>query len=201
MGKRTYVTNDRNSASLGKPHRSNGQADIDQLSIIHRESDLSLLEKSLLFILLLVIISFFTYDILGDFRDGMPATHITIDFFMGFGGVSGVFFAWIYLGRSRVKLKSQLSQVLEKAHVFELKSQHVKEGLATTIDSEFSKWDLTTAEREVALLLLKGLSLKEIAVLRDTTERTVRHQTFSVYQKSELSGRAELSAYFLEDLL
>jgi hypothetical protein len=35
-------------------------------------------------------------------------------------------------------------------------------GLGDAIDEQFKRWNLTEAEREVALLLLKGLSLKEI---------------------------------------
>ena len=57
------------------------------------------------------------------------------------------------------------------------------------------------AEEEVGLLLLKGLSMKEIADLRGTSERTAREQAGAVYAKAGLSGRAELSAFFLEDLL
>ena len=74
-------------------------------------------------------------------------------------------------------------------------------GLGEAIDAEFERWGLTEAEREVALLLLKGLSLKEIAGVRDTSERTVRVQARALYSKAGLAGRAELSAYFLEDLL
>ncbi|MEY3046615.1 MAG: hypothetical protein RL242_3457, partial [Pseudomonadota bacterium] len=51
------------------------------------------------------------------------------------------------------------------------------------------------------LLLLKGLSFKEIAELRQTSERTVRQQAGEVYRKSGLGGRNELAAFFLEDLL
>ena len=74
-------------------------------------------------------------------------------------------------------------------------------GLSSAIDAQFERWQLTAAEREVALLLLKGLSHKEIAVLRDTSERTIRQQAQSIYGKSNLSGRAALSAFFLEDML
>jgi DNA-binding CsgD family transcriptional regulator len=74
-------------------------------------------------------------------------------------------------------------------------------GLGEAIDVQFSRWNLTEAEREVALLLLKGLSLKEIASIRATTERTVRAQTRALYSKAGLTGRASLSAFFLEDLL
>lgn len=74
-------------------------------------------------------------------------------------------------------------------------------GLAQSIDSQLGRWKLTPAEKEIALLLMKGLEHKEIAQIRGTTERTARQQALGVYQKSGLSGRAELTAFFLEDLL
>lgn len=77
---------------------------------------------------------------------------------------------------------------------------HLK-GLGDAIDRQFTQWSLTAAERDVALLLLKGLTSKEIATLRNTSDRTVREQARSVYMKARLPGRAGLSAYFLEDLL
>src|SRR5215208_6113504 len=45
-------------------------------------------------------------------------------------------------------------------------------GLGEAIDRQFSTWKLTEAERDVGLLILKGLSLKEIAAARVTSERT-----------------------------
>jgi DNA-binding CsgD family transcriptional regulator len=74
-------------------------------------------------------------------------------------------------------------------------------GLGEAIDRQFRLWKLTDAEREVALLLLKGLSSKEIAEVRHSSERTVREQARAVYAKAGLNGRAALAAYFLEDLL
>jgi DNA-binding NarL/FixJ family response regulator len=58
----------------------------------------------------------------------------------------------------------------------------------------------TTAAGD-ALLLLKGYGHKEIAKLLGRSERTVRQHAVAVYRKSNLSGRAELAAFFLEDLL
>jgi DNA-binding CsgD family transcriptional regulator len=74
-------------------------------------------------------------------------------------------------------------------------------GLGSAIDGQFDRWQLTAAEREIALLMLKGLSHREIALARDTSERTIRQQAQSIYGKANLSGRAALSAFFLEDLL
>ena len=80
-------------------------------------------------------------------------------------------------------------------------SRTLLDGLGQAIEQQFSRWNFTEAEREVALLLLKGLSTKEIAAVRGVSERTVREQARAVYSKSALSGRAALSAFFLEDLL
>ena len=74
-------------------------------------------------------------------------------------------------------------------------------GLGSAIDGQFDRWQLTAAEREIALLMLKGISHREIALARDTSERTIRQQAQSIYGKANLSGRAALSAFFLEDLL
>ena len=74
-------------------------------------------------------------------------------------------------------------------------------GLSQGIARQFGEWSLTAAEREVGLLILKGMSYKEIAVMRDVSEKTVRQQAHSIYRKAKLSGRAALSAFFLEDLL
>lgn len=75
------------------------------------------------------------------------------------------------------------------------------DGLGHAIETQFSHWNLTEAERKVALLLLKGLSSKEVAQVRAVSERTVREQARSIYSKAGLTGRAALSAFFLEDLL
>ena len=74
-------------------------------------------------------------------------------------------------------------------------------GLGHAIDERFGAWNLTPAEREVALSLLKGRSHKQIAYDTGRSERTVRQHAVAVYQKSGLSGRAELAAFFLEDIL
>ena len=73
--------------------------------------------------------------------------------------------------------------------------------LGQAIKRQFEAWKLTAAEQEVGLLLLKGFSHKEIARIRSTSEATIRQHAAAIYQKSNLGGRAALSAFFLEDLL
>ncbi len=73
-------------------------------------------------------------------------------------------------------------------------------GLRAGMDIQFEVWQMTAAEREVGLLILKGLSHKEIATLRATTEATVRQQAQAIYRKAKLPGKTAFTAYFLEDL-
>jgi len=73
-------------------------------------------------------------------------------------------------------------------------------GLKDGMDIQFLDWGMTAAEREIGLLILKGLSHKDIAVLRATTEPTVRQQAQSIYRKAKLPGKTAFCAYFLEDL-
>ena len=60
---------------------------------------------------------------------------------------------------------------------------------------------MTPTEREVAFLLLQGHGHKQIAARTGRSERTVRQHAVAVYQKSGLGGRAELAAFFLQDLM
>jgi DNA-binding CsgD family transcriptional regulator len=75
------------------------------------------------------------------------------------------------------------------------------DGLRDTIERQFSAWGFSQAERDVAYLILKGFSHREIASLRGAVEKTVRQQAQSVYKKSGLDGKSGLAAFFLEDLL
>lgn len=103
----------------------------------------------------------------------------------------------VYLGvgwhRSQ-RLMSGMRANDQRARVF-------MEGLGKAIEMQLAEWGLTEGERTTALLILKGMSHKEIAVATRRSESTIRQHAVEIYRKSGLSGRAELSAFFLEDLL
>jgi DNA-binding CsgD family transcriptional regulator len=69
------------------------------------------------------------------------------------------------------------------------------------IEQHFDTWSLTTAERDVALLSIKGTSLADIARLRNTREGTVKAQNASIYRKAGVTSRAELVTVVIEDLV
>ena len=97
-------------------------------------------------------------------------------------------------------LASALDQAIAEGNQWRAAARVHCDGLAEAIQQQFSDWQLSASERDVAMLMLKGLSHKEIANLRHSSSATVRQQAAAVYAKSGLSSRTELAAYFLEDL-
>ena len=69
------------------------------------------------------------------------------------------------------------------------------------LDQRFAEWQLTPAERDVALFAIKGLSTAEIAECRQTSEGTVKSQTNAIYRKAGVSGRSQLLSIFIDDLM
>lgn len=98
-------------------------------------------------------------------------------------------------------LARRLQETEAEAARWRAEARDLLNGLAAAFERQFERWALSPAEKEVALLLLKGLSHKEIASVRSITEATARQQARAVYKKSGLSGRNDLAAFFLEDLL
>ena len=97
-------------------------------------------------------------------------------------------------------LENAVAHASDEGRAWRAQSRRFLDGLSRAVEAQFEVWSLTPAEADVAGLLLKGASLREIAVLRRTAEATIRQQAQTVYRKSGLANRSELAAYFLEDL-
>ncbi len=98
------------------------------------------------------------------------------------------------------RLRGELAEAARAGRAWRKQSEHLFEGLSAAVVAQFDQWGLTEAEADIAALLLKGAAMKEIADLRRTSDATIRQQAQGIYRKSGLASRAELSAYFLEDL-
>ncbi len=98
-------------------------------------------------------------------------------------------------------LEQRLAASRSEADVWRREAGDLIAGLSAAIDRQLDHWALSPAEKEVALLLLKGLSHKEIAEIRGVSEATVRQQARALYRKAGLNGRHDLAAFFLEELL
>ena len=151
--------------------------------------------------LLAVIASFVGLDLVIDLVRGTDLAHVSFHVIGLAVAVPAANVVWRSGARELEELRRDLTKTREEATRWRAEARDAVEGLSIAIDRQFDRWELTPAEREVCLLLLKGLSLREIADIRDTGERTAREQARAIYRKSALAGRAELAAFFLEDLL
>lgn len=134
---------------------------------------------------------FFAYDIVSDLLDDDEnALHIIIEALV-FIAITAVLYREILRLRS---LHSALAGERDR-------SERLSGELMATMRRQFEQWQLSPSETEVALLLIKGLSMKEIAEARKVKEKTVRTQAANVYAKSGYAGRHELAAHFIEDLM
>ena len=147
-------------------------------------------------------------DVIHDAQLGAELEHLVIEGILMILATAGAWLFWRFWLAERVRARAALAAAnrevkLWQAEADRWRGQHklALEGLGVAIDQQFERWKLSAAEKEVAMLLLKGLSHREVADVRSTSERTARQQARGVYKKAELAGRAELAALFLEDLL
>lgn len=161
-------------------------------------------ERTLIAVILLIIMVMVLVDLVNDAGQGVGIWHLLAEGLMALAALVGVFLlirGSMALKRSLVAERKISGELQAEAEKWRLQSKKFLEGLSNAIDDKLTAWKLTESEKEVAFLLLKGLSLKEIAEIRGTTEKTARTQSIAIYAKSGLAGRSELSAFFLEDLL
>jgi len=161
------------------------------------------IEVLVISILFFLLALFLVWDFLSDLRNSVLNFHIYLEFFLGFmSGLASLFFVKSYLKKvNQLKIiNNTLQKSEEEALYWQKETKQLAQGISDAMYRQFERWDLTQAEQEVALEIIKGLSFKEIALKRFTQEKTVRTQAISIYEKSNLQGRHELAGYFLESL-
>lgn len=143
-------------------------------------------------------------DIAFDLSYGSTVSHITIELLMVVLSFSGVFWLLSHMraqNRALEQIKKEIADEKISKPLDAAEGHEDRGKLSEIIRQQFERWQLTSGEQEVALLLLKGLSFKEIAGVRETHEKTVRQQASAIYKKADVSGRHAFAAWFIEDFL
>ena len=154
--------------------------------------------------LLLAIAAFGTADLVLDRPARWLSPHTLIE--LGFvalclAAVACLWRGWMRARRGLEVSAQRLAEREAERDAWRRRTDQLLRGLGAEIEAQLARWSLTPAEQEVALLLLKGLGHKEIASVTARSERTVRQHAVALYRKAGVAGRAELSAFFLEDLI
>jgi len=135
---------------------------------------------------------FFVVDVASDFiADAkLKDLHMWIEVIAAIALAAGIIFLAIELRRVMARLDT-LGRSMRAA----------QGEMAEVIDTFFNDWGLTPSERDVALMVLKGIDNETIAQMRGTAPGTVRAQCTSIYAKAGVDGRAQLFSVFMEELL
>lgn len=163
-------------------------------------------QKETFFIGLLLFITLLNiYDFYNDMLEYEHSiVHLTVEGLVVIVSMIGIsYLIWEIRQRRREieNLHTQLTITRTNLDATSSKLRQASRQYGEVIQEQLAAWELTPSEKEVALLLLKGLSFEEIANVRDTKEKTVRQQATSIYRKSGLNGRHAFAAWFFEDFL
>ena len=143
-------------------------------------------------------------DIAVDLSHGANTGHIIQESVIVIFSLALFFILYSDIKKQKNKNQLLVHKIVEIREISKKSSEELnkaKRDFGVVISKQFSIWTLTESESDVALFLLKGFNSKEIANLRGTSEKTIRNQLTSIYQKAEVSGKHALIAWFIDDLL
>jgi DNA-binding NarL/FixJ family response regulator len=149
-----------------------------------------------------MVLNFF--DVITDIMLGVPMWHIFSEGLIVAISAAGAIYLIKEIRERTLNIVSLKQELVISDDKFRNISQEMKSArheYSGVIQTQFLQWSLTPSEQEVAMLLLKGLTFKEISAIRNTKEKTVRQQASDIYSKSNVEGRHEFAAWFLEDFM
>lgn len=151
------------------------------------------------YFLIFLSISFIILDILIDYTNYVrssfeneileithPITHVAL-FLV-------IIFYFIIL---RYLKKAKDSMIFQKDETIKF----IKGEFSASVISFLNLKGLTSAEADVAYLIIKGLSYNEIANQRGSSVNTIRNQASNIFKKLDCSGRSEFVAIIFDDIL
>ena len=135
---------------------------------------------------------FFIGDVVADLSGGdhLEDLHLGLEALASIALIGGVVFLMV-----------ELRRLLARVDDMEAGLRVARGQMAEVMEGFFEDWNLTQAERDVAMMILKGLDNVAIAQVRNTAPGTIRAQATSIYSKSGTHGRAQFVSLFMEELM
>ncbi|WBF94331.1 helix-turn-helix transcriptional regulator [Leptospira kirschneri] len=140
----------------------------------------------------------FAFDI--NWIERSQAYFTTIEAAFGLLSIIGIYFLFQEIRNTKTDIESAKVMIegLKNKNQFLVQTN---QSFWESLQKQLEEWDLSDKEKEIALLLLRGMSNHQIAAIRGKSLKTIENQTFSIYQKSGTTGKLEFIAYFISPLL
>ncbi len=162
------------------------------------------MKDKVILLVLIIIMLLNLFDVITDISLGVPTWHVVSESLIVIvSGLGALFLIREIRARTlhTIQLKQELAFSDNKLRDISEEMKNARHEYSNVIHAQFEQWVLTPSEQDVAMLLLKGLSFKEISGVRNTKEKTVRQQASVIYSKANVEGRHEFAAWFLEDFM
>jgi len=149
----------------------------------------------IVFVIQAACVALFVVGIVLEVINGIPDWRtnklaLLVRIVVALGLVLGTTLGWRALRHSILKTRETERKLKDASNAFmDVMTEH------------FDQWELTPAERDVALFSLKGMTVNQIAELRGTSNGTVKAQTNAIYRKAGVNGRPQLMSVFIDDLI
>jgi DNA-binding CsgD family transcriptional regulator len=140
-------------------------------------------------------------DVILDTREHQAIDeHIIIESILLACAFISVFLLWTGFRTRLTHTGQTLERVRKELADFRERHEGAVQEMRSAMEDQFARWRFSQTEAKIANALIRGYSLKQIAGMYDKSERTVRNQTVAIYEKSGMTGRSDLAAFFLADL-
>lgn len=162
------------------------------------------IKTAAIIVILLIVIVSNTFDLINDFATDESTWHIVEEITVISLALALISYLIINLKQYSTHVQELREELKTTEHSLEASNARIhnaRKEYSNVIHQQFDDWKLSQSQQQIALLLLKGLTFNEIAVIRDTKEKTVRQQASEIYKKSGVAGRHAFSAWFFEDFL
>ena len=127
--------------------------------------------------------------------------HVVLEGTVVFFALATLVRLWFVFTRRLRDARQAAAEARGELDTFRKRHSSAIEQMRAAIHSQFDRWALTPGERRIAEALIRGHSIRQIAAGQSKQEQTVRNQAASVYAKSGMTGRSDLGAFFLTDIL
>lgn len=165
-------------------------------------SDLRPTRRNVVFLgmaVLLACMAFFGFDVVADIVE-----HVEGGTSYAAGELVHLIFeicAVIGLGYAAMTLRAYLRLLQAQAARSRETIQMLRGHFDEVLNGKFEEWGLTAAERDVTLLIIRGLSVADIAAARNTAQGTIKAQSTSIFRKIGVGSKGELMSTIIDEFL
>lgn len=143
----------------------------------------------------------FCLDLYVDYQNKTDTLHLVLEIALMLLVIVTTIYLWVFFRKDIIKKQTRIDSLDQKLSHFQNEYKDALSSLSQGILKQLDHWKLSASEKKVAIALIRGYPIKQIAAILNRQERTIRNQATSIYDKTQMTGRNDLAAFFLSEIL